>query len=100
MDEETPSVELFAVRLPGETWRECAGRLGDFLREEVLADFDVFVAEGRSEPDAAFCALCEWDVGLGVRVDGKVVLPPGTPPSPPASVGDGPTTTFGPGDPY
>lgn len=51
-------------RRDGETWRECAARIGRHwhLEAEVLEEFDAFIAAGDDEAEAAWCACYEWDV--------------------------------------
>jgi hypothetical protein len=60
---------LGLTRKDDETWRQACQRIcDDFggLHEEVLSEFDRNVAAGYSEDEAAWHALCEWDL-LEVR---------------------------------
>ena len=59
-----PEATFKIARIAGETWRECAARIGRKygLEHEVLAEFDKNVAAGDPEDDAAFNACWDWDV--------------------------------------
>lgn len=51
-------------RQPGESWRDCAIRIGRQygLEHEVTEDYDAAIARGETEEEAAWGACYEWDV--------------------------------------
>lgn len=51
------------TRYTSETWRECVERYASkqLLKDECLAEYDKLIEKGRSEMDAAWKALYEWD---------------------------------------
>lgn len=55
---------LSLTRNEGETWREAAKRQATRfgLQDEVLEEFDMAVAAGEPEEQAAWGACLEWDV--------------------------------------
>jgi hypothetical protein len=63
-------------RKEGETWRECAARIGrqHGLESEVLYFYDEDIKAGVPEDKAAWGACLEWDV-CDMYVDGKRVEP-------------------------
>lgn len=59
------------TRLDGETWRQAAERIASRwgLQDEVLEEFDMAVAAGEPEDQAAWGACMEWDVADMVSGD-------------------------------